>query len=478
MIAGMNTNGEPQSHLARFNHAHIEAIAEVTVSSPHRFAISSNLCVPADQFRSLGGFDELFLQAGGEDREFSSRWLSAGHEISTTPALVSHHHAQDWKAFWAMHVRYGRGARRVGRPLPWRVLLGTTLRRTGIEGLMPYAVSQLAIAKGYFERIEQRPDRSHLSDPQNLTVAIVSYNSAETVGAALASLRHQSITGFEIIVVDSSCDGTDQLIREQFPEVRLLTFPQRLYPGAGRNIACEASERIIIAFLDADCIAESDWVERILHAHAPTPGSSPHAEEGRPHEPWIIGGSIGTANPKSAIGWGYFFSEFSMWLPAGRARFMRDIPTCTLSLKRAAFERLGPFLETRYCSDTAFNWSASMEGQQPWFDPRIHVRHQNPEKLDRILAKQRRHGETFARLRSEQFRHSTSENIARMLSAPLLPIYLWIRNGWLALQAPGFTGAYLKSSPYTLLSLTAWSVGEAAGYGKAVWKSLIAEETS
>jgi GT2 family glycosyltransferase len=355
-------------------------------------------------------------------------------------------------------------------------LLRATLRRTGISGLLPYAVSQLAVARGYLERCERCPVNADPADPRDLTVAIVSYNSVATIGDALSSLRRQTVTGFETIVVDSSFDGTSQLIREQFPEVRLLTFPRRLFPGAGRNITCEESKRDIIAFLDADCIAEPDWVENILRVHAPGPRPWPH--DSRNDAPWIVGGSVGVANPRSTAGWGYFFSEFSLWLPAGHARPMRDIPTCTLSIKRTAFALIGPFLETGYCSDTAFNWTACEIGRQPWFDPRIRVRHHNPEQLSRILSKQRNHGETFARLRAERFRHPTGENIARALTAPLLPAYLWLRNGWWAIQAPGFSLPYLKSSPYTLLVLAAWSAGEATGYWKAARKPLAAAEAN
>lgn len=72
---------------------------------------SNNCCVPADQFRKLGGFDESFRGAGGEDRELCLRWRRAGNHLVYAPeAVVYHAHALTFCSYLRQHVAYGRGS--------------------------------------------------------------------------------------------------------------------------------------------------------------------------------------------------------------------------------------------------------------------------------------------------------------------------------------------------------------------------------
>ena len=70
-----------------------------------------------------------------------------------------------------------------------------------------------------------------------LSVIIASYNSAQTIGRCLDSLQDQMDSDdVEVIVVDSSTDGTARIVSERFPKVRLYTFSERRYPGDARNL--------------------------------------------------------------------------------------------------------------------------------------------------------------------------------------------------------------------------------------------------
>jgi GT2 family glycosyltransferase len=76
-----------------------------------RLLTSNNLCVPADAFRAIGGFDPTFVCTGGEDRELCLRWAHAGHRLIYAPeALVYHAHEMSLSEFARQHHAYGRGA--------------------------------------------------------------------------------------------------------------------------------------------------------------------------------------------------------------------------------------------------------------------------------------------------------------------------------------------------------------------------------
>jgi len=135
-----------------------------------RLLTSNNLCVPAEAFRDLGGFDTSFAGAGGEDRELCLRWGHTHHRATFVPeAVVYHAHDLSLREFVRQHYGYGRGAALLRRradaqgygPLPlerasfYLELLRYPLRGPGVSARyrtsLLFAVSQVANAAGYFD---------------------------------------------------------------------------------------------------------------------------------------------------------------------------------------------------------------------------------------------------------------------------------------------------------------------------------------
>ena len=174
-----------------------------------------------------------------------------------------------------------------------------------------------------------------------LSVVITSFNAVATIADCLGSLRAQE-TGrqFEVVLVDSSTDGTADLVRARHPEVRLIESRRRLHCGEARNRALEVVRAGVIAFLDADCLVDPDWVDAVLETHR-------SAE-------LLVGGAVDNACPSNLVGWAYYFCEYNLWLPSRRRRRIPEMAGCCLSIKRAAYDLYGPFVEGTYSSDTAF----------------------------------------------------------------------------------------------------------------------------
>jgi GT2 family glycosyltransferase len=69
------------------------------------------MCVPAERFRELGGFDERFRIS--EDRELSDRWRFRGGRVVYVPeAVVRHVRPLTLGGYVRQHFAYGRGAYR------------------------------------------------------------------------------------------------------------------------------------------------------------------------------------------------------------------------------------------------------------------------------------------------------------------------------------------------------------------------------
>ena len=85
------------------------------------------------------------------------------------------------------------------------------------------------------------------SETPLVSVIIPSYQAAWHIRTALQALLVQETSvSYEVIVVDSSTDGTDRIIEASFPQVRLLHFPDRRQVGTARNIGVAAARGAVI----------------------------------------------------------------------------------------------------------------------------------------------------------------------------------------------------------------------------------------
>ena len=284
-----------------------------------------------------------------------------------------------------------------------------------------------------------------------LSVIVASYNSRKTIEKCLRSLERQINPGdFEVIVVDSSEDGTAEIVVQKFPKVRLYTFSERKFPGDARNFGISKARGEILAFTDADCMVDQNWINKIIEAHkAPYPA---------------IGGAVDSANPESYVGWEYYFCEFSQWMPQSPKRQMVEIPACCFSLKRWAFDKYGPFLEGSYCSDTVFNWKLGKDRHKPLFIPSIRVSHMNINSLRAFLKHELNHGRYFAKVRVVEQEFSKLKRIIFVMISPLLPLLLFYRIVNRIVRNRIYLKQFMLSSPLVFLGLIAWFSGEFLGY--------------
>lgn len=80
-------------------------------SKGSRFFASCNFALSTELYEEMGGFDERFPLAAGEDRDFCDRWLMAGRRMEyASGAVVTHRHELPWRRFLKQHYTYGRGA--------------------------------------------------------------------------------------------------------------------------------------------------------------------------------------------------------------------------------------------------------------------------------------------------------------------------------------------------------------------------------
>lgn len=147
LVGGTTLNGLTGDLFASTSQLVVDLVYEHFNADPDDayFLASNNLLCSRERFVEIGGFDETFPRAGAEDRDFCDRWRSRRWPIIWRPeSRVLHRHAQTFRQFLELHVRYGRGAWRY-QAMRKRRGSGTLREDLGFHGTLPRRVrSRLA----------------------------------------------------------------------------------------------------------------------------------------------------------------------------------------------------------------------------------------------------------------------------------------------------------------------------------------------
>ncbi len=129
-----------------------------------------------------------------------------------------------------------------------------------------------------------------VSTAQSVALVIPGRNCAATIGpclaAAVAVRDREPLTLVEIIFVDDASTDDSRRVASAYP-VTCLSGQGR-GPAAARNVGWRASTAPLVWFVDSDCIAEPDALERLL----------PHLRDAAVG---AVGGSLGIANPQHLL---------------------------------------------------------------------------------------------------------------------------------------------------------------------------------
>lgn len=103
-------------------------------------------------------------------------------------------------------------------------------------------------------------------------VIIPSYNGAQKLTEALASLRQQTVEHTVVVVDNGSTDSTPSVLQESFPEVRVVRLSSNVGFARAVNRGVSECDEATIVFLNNDVLCEPPFVERLCAALEPGDG--------------------------------------------------------------------------------------------------------------------------------------------------------------------------------------------------------------
>lgn len=214
-----------------------------------------------------------------------------------------------------------------------------------------------------------------------VSVLIPAHNAARTIGLCLDALAQQSRPPDEVVVVDNaSTDGTAQVasgFRGRLPGLRVV-MGGRLGEPVARNRSLEEATGEVLAFTDADCVPQADWLQNAVRALWEWPDCAAVAGRVVGHQPRRLTErylSV-TAFPTPCAP--------AVWEGVGLPP--PTFYTANLVIRRAALERVGAFDPTLATGcDVDLCVRLLRTGYRVLYDPRLVVAHMQRDTLPKAM---------------------------------------------------------------------------------------------
>ncbi|WP_123321860.1 glycosyltransferase family 2 protein [Tsuneonella troitsensis] len=221
----------------------------------------------------------------------------------------------------------------------------------------------------------------------SLAVIIPAYGPSPHLRLVLSALFAGTDRPDEVCVSHSGSHDPREWLAGEFPQVRALHSPERLFAGAARNRGAAEVNAEILAFCDNDTLPQPDWAQRIRGHFAERDGV-------------FLVGSVGVATSGGYWGmatWLCEFSEQAPWRPEGE---QPGGASCNMAVHIDDFRRVGGFPEDyRAGQDTMLLHRLRESGLKQMFDPRVEVRHCNIAGFGHFAQHLANQGRHFAKVR-------------------------------------------------------------------------------
>jgi glycosyltransferase involved in cell wall biosynthesis len=214
-----------------------------------------------------------------------------------------------------------------------------------------------------------------------ISVVIPHLNQAEFLRCCLESLARQTVDlgRVEIIVVDNGSDQPPVDICAAFSGVRLVEEPTP-GPGPARNLGVNLSCGAILAFIDADCTADTEWLGVI------------EARLGHASGAMVIGGDVRIArrDPQRATMLEAYESIYAYRQEEYITR-QHFSGTGNLAMRRQAYDAVGPFCGIERAEDRDWGQRAARLGFTIAYVPEMIVHHPARRTFEELCVKWDRH---------------------------------------------------------------------------------------
>ncbi|MBA2462456.1 MAG: glycosyltransferase [Actinobacteria bacterium] len=290
--------------------------------------------------------------------------------------------------------------------------------------------------------------------PPKLSVVVASVNGLPYLADCLEALSTRAPEA-EVVVADWTDEATRRVVRERFPQVKLLSFDEPMAVPELRAAGIFAANAPYVALIEDHCNVVDGWATRLVAAH----------EQGHP----VVGGSIRNFPHRRIRDWAAFLCEYSRYMEPAPAGAVDDLPGMNVSYDRRALQEIDDLLhEGRW--ESWLHARLHERGYVLWCDPGAVLDHAKDFGFREFLSQRYHYSRSYAGMRNAELGR---KRLLYALGSPLiLPLMYWriARN---VLVRRRHRRELALATPLILVYMGVWAAGEALGYAFGGGRSLL-----
>ncbi len=220
----------------------------------------------------------------------------------------------------------------------------------------------------------------------SVSLIVLNWNGKRHLEASLGALTALDYPAerLEVILADNgSTDGSADLVRKRFPQVKLLGFDRNHGFATGNNMAARTASGEWLGFLNNDMKVEKDWLRSLLAGLEQCPTAASLASkivnwDGSALD--FIGGGV------DFTGHGFQVDTGKVSSPHDHARRLLFACGGAMLIRRDVYEEVGGFDDDffAYFEDVDLGWRLNVLGYDVWYVPTavaFHRHHSTGRKL-------------------------------------------------------------------------------------------------
>jgi hypothetical protein len=294
-----------------------------------------------------------------------------------------------------------------------------------------------------------------LRDNPGLSVVLTT-DTYETIRGVLRRLHQQTARHrTEVIVVvptgqSSEFQGVD---RRAFAGFRTVEISSLNPHWKARAAGIKAATAPLVFLGETHAYPDAGWAEALIAAN----------ESGH----WgAIAPAFQNANPRGAVSWAAFLSDYGPWCEGPPAGEIASAPLFNSAYQRSALLELGDRLGLAVAQGDELTVTLRSRGYRAYFVAEARIAHLNITQPKAWLSEHFLVGITVGGHRGERW--SRIRRLAYVLGSPLIPIVLTYRVFTAIRHRPGIPSVPAATFPLIFLGTVARAAGEMIGYAKGV----------
>jgi hypothetical protein len=280
-----------------------------------------------------------------------------------------------------------------------------------------------------------------------LSVIIAVQYAQENLPEILNKLDPAGHQDVEFLFCSTEADPATAKIVAGYENTRVISGCEgSLIPHLWRDgiIAAQAEK---VALGTAHCIPAVDWVDRLFTTDMTSLAG--------------IGGIIENDEMSGARDWAVYLLRYISFAPPQEKRQINEIAADNAIYRRSDIMQQSDLLEKGFW-EPSFHTRFRQAGMTLELDPSISVMHSNRYSTRQFFVQRLAHGKEFGLARAREI-YPVKRWLLIVLS-PLLPVLFLKKIVSAVMQHGKYKSKLLKASPWLLLFLFAWGLGEAMGY--------------